>query len=78
MPVNSAKNSYSGLTGVASTDLGFGAGDMLRNQLEGETEEQKRLRLLRQQMQAAVNPGTMSTASQALFGGIGGYSGRGA
>lgn len=43
-----------GLTGFAATDLGLG-GD-LQNQVKSETEEEKKKRLLAQQM----SPGAMS------------------
>jgi hypothetical protein len=58
-PMNSKNYAIS----PAATDLGLG--DMLSTQLEGETEEAKRKRLLQQQRQAS--PAVMS-----LFGGLGG------
>lgn len=51
MPTTSAKN-YA--LSLAATDLGMG--DQLTQQLQDETEEQRKRRLLNQQMQAAVNP----------------------
>lgn len=56
------------MTGIATTDLGFGGS--LQQQVDGETEEQRRKRLLQQQDRNAMGPAG-SPATQALFGGFG-------
>lgn len=68
MAITSAKNT--GLTPVAN-DLGLG--DSLVQQLQDETDEQKRRRALLEQMQDAVNPsGAAASLGLIRGGGIGG------
>ena len=78
MPVTSQKNQP--LTGIAS-DMGFG-GMQLQQQLQDETEEQRRRRLLglqaRQPQQGILgraNP-ILSPATLNMFGTMGGAYGR--
>ena len=52
-----------GLSGVASTDLSMGMGDALRGQVDAETEEERRRRLLGLSAQQGG-----SLAAQSLFG----------
>lgn len=53
-----------GLTGAA-TDLGLGS--MLQDQVAGETEEQRKKRMLEQQQRSLMGPGS-SLAVPMLFG----------
>jgi hypothetical protein len=50
MPATSAKN------GPISGAYGYGLGDNLHQQVEDETEEARKRRLLQEQMKSAVNP----------------------
>jgi len=50
MPATSAKN------GPISGAYGYGMGDELNQQVEDETEEARKRRLLQGQMKSAVNP----------------------
>ena len=53
-----------GLSGVASTDLTMGMGDALGAQVAGESEEERRRRLLG----LSASQQTGSLAAQSLFG----------
>lgn len=59
-------SSLSSFTGSAATDLGFG-GSTLADQVQGETDEErkKRLKLLQQQQS-----GVTATGSGSAFGGL--------
>ena len=57
--------------GSAVADLGLG--DLLGQQVQGETEEMRKKRMLEMQQRGLMPPGAMgSAASLALFGGMGG------
>lgn len=59
----------------AASDLGMGLGDMLQDQVAGETDEQRKRRMREQQQAGLMPAGTASSpASLALFGGMGGLS----
>lgn len=61
---------------LATTDLGMGMGDALREQVSSETEEQRKKRLLQIQERAQLGPGG-SLAVTSLFGSRGGFPGAG-
>jgi len=54
--------------GLSPAVADLGLGDMLRTQLDDETEEQRRRRLQAQQAQKALTGAGMGGAAQALFG----------
>jgi hypothetical protein len=56
------------------TSLGFGGGlgDQLSDQVAGETDEERRRRLLRQQGRQDLGPGaSLSSAASSIFGAYG-------
>jgi hypothetical protein len=66
---------YFGMTGVSDCGLG----DMLRQQLGGETDEQRKRRLLEEQQRrlGLGSPATRLGASGGLSAMLGGMTGRG-
>ncbi len=65
----------SSLSGSATADLGLG--DMLQQQVAGESDEERRKRLREMQMQKMAGPGA-TPATAMLFGAAGGAGGYGA
>lgn len=65
MPISQSPNGLS----PAGSDLGLGS--MLQEQVAGETEEQRKKRMLQMQERQAMGPAG-SPATLALFGGLGG------
>ncbi len=60
-------------TGLSPAASDLGLGSMLQEQVAGETEEQRKRRMMEQQQRSIMGPAG-SPATMALFGGMGGIS----
>lgn len=60
------------MPGLSPAGVDLGLGDMLAGQVAGETEEQRKRRMLEAQQRRLMGPAG-TPATMALFGGMGGF-----